>query len=105
MLEAPRAVMRSVPSAIEYSSKGSPRLIQALGALSRRLLSQGTFDFVRLRYWEISSYFPRLVSSRFTEQRPVVQGFPESSSLAAQLRSVNVLAPTALCRAMTAHRS
>jgi len=89
----------------KYTIKGR------LGALLYRTLSPGMFRFVRLMFqsvrfwwWFFSSYFPRLVISRFLKRTPQVRGFGAAlipSHLAEQLKSVNLLAPTKMCRVMT----
>src|SRR5947207_12006532 len=70
----------------------SPRMVQSL----------------RFRWWRLSSYFPRLVTSRFARRTPQVRGFGAAhvaSDLAKQLQSVNLLAPTEMCRVMTKYGS
>ena len=65
---------------------------------------RAVFQFVRFWWWCLSFYFPRLVASRLVKRTPQVYGFGAaltSSSLAEKLRSVNLLAPTKMCRVMT----
>src|SRR5215469_11265869 len=86
-----------------------------LSAFSRRMLPQREFQFVRVVFqfdrfwwWCLSSYFSRLVVSRLVERSPQVHSFGEpltSSSLVTKLRSVNLLAPTKMCRVMTKYGS
>jgi hypothetical protein len=79
-----------------------------LGILLRPVLPPRVVQFIRYRLWCISSYFPRLVASRFVKRTPQVRGFGAGSAashLAKQLQSVNVLAPTKVCRVMTKYGS
>jgi hypothetical protein len=79
-----------------------------LGALLRPTLSPRAFQFVRFWWWCLSSYCPRLVTSRLVKCTPQVRGFgaaPILSHLAKQLQSVNALAPTKMCRVMTKYGS
>jgi hypothetical protein len=58
--------------------------------------------------WCALTYFPRFVTSRFAKRTPRVRGFglaQGSSPLVKQLESVNVLAPTKMCRVMTKYGS
>ena len=62
------------------------------------------FLLLRFRWWFLSSYLPRLVTSRLVRRTPQVRDFGAalvSLNLAKQLQSVNVLAPTDMCRVMT----
>ena len=75
-----------------------------LRALLRPILSPRMFQLLRFRWWFLSCYFPRLLSSRLIRRTPQVRGFGAALvplNLAKQLQSVNVLAPTELCRVMT----
>jgi hypothetical protein len=75
-----------------------------LRALLRPILSPRMFQLLRFRWWFLSSYFPRLLSSRLVRRTAQVCGFGAAlipSNLAKQLQSVNVLAPTKVCRVMT----
>jgi len=69
----------------------------------RRNLSPATYNRLRYTWWLGGrSYLPRLVASSMRKAAPTIHYFngrPESSLQ--QLRSVNVLAPTRLCRLMT----
>ena len=63
---------------------------------------------VRFRWWCLSSYIPRLVTSWFVRRTPQVRSFGAvltAAQLAKRLQSVNVLAPTRLCRVMTKYGS
>lgn len=53
--------------------------------------------------WYASVYLPQLFISFFVRRTPDVQGVPSvrSSVLVRQLRNINVLAPTKMCRVMT----
>jgi hypothetical protein len=77
----------------------SPRNFQLVASILRS---------VRAGWWNLSSYFPRLIASRFTKQTPQVVDFGEPhrpSQLAKKLQSVNLLAPTKICRVMTKYGS
>src|SRR5687768_7909939 len=73
-----------------------------LRPLVRRTLSPTTIRFFRFRYWYLSSYVPRLLSSRSAGYTPQVRRFGPAlvTSIAEQLENVNVLAPTEMCRVM-----
>src|SRR5262245_43357242 len=76
--------------------------------LVRRTLSPRMFQFVRFRWWCLSSYFPRLVTSWFVKRSPQIRSFgaaPTRAHLAKRLQRLNVLAPTKFCRVMTKHGS
>lgn len=79
------------------------RVKRLLRPLVRRTLPPTTVQFIRARWWYLSSYFPRLVRSRFTRRAPQVRRFGAAlvPSIAKQLENVNVLAPTEMCRVMT----
>jgi hypothetical protein len=71
--------------------------------LLRRALSPRAFDFVRICWWHLSFYFPGLVTSLFVKRKPEVRGFGGgvgASHLVKQVRSVNALVPTKMCRVM-----
>lgn len=73
----------------------------------RRTLSAKAYRFARFCWWHANFYLPHLLASRFVQCYPSVQGFPDSeaSQLPRLLRSVNVFAPTAMCRVLTKHGS
>jgi hypothetical protein len=76
--------------------------------LLRRILSPRLFQLVRFRWWCVSFYFPRLVTSRFVKKTAEVRGIGDSrdeSHLVKQLRTVNTSAPTKMCRVMTRYGS
>src|SRR5260370_4203302 len=76
--------------------------------LLRPVISPRVFQSIRFRWWCISSYFPRLVISRFVKRAPQVRNCGAEqvpSHLANQLQKVNALAPTKMCRVMTKHGS
>jgi SAM-dependent methyltransferase len=91
------------------------RYRRRIGVLLHRTLSPRTFQFiasmlrsVRSGWWTLSSYFPRLIASRFIKRTPQVLGFGApllASQLAKELQSVNLLAPTKICRVMTKYGS
>lgn len=79
-----------------------------LGVMLRPVLAPRVVQFIRYRLWCISSYFPRLVASRFVKRRPQVRGFGAAltpSPLTKQLDTVNLLSPTRMCRVMTKYGS
>jgi SAM-dependent methyltransferase len=79
-----------------------------LRTLLRPVISPRVFQSVRFWWWSISSYFPRLLISRFLKRTPQVRNFGAAqvpSNLAKQLQSVNALAPTKMCRVMTKYGS
>src|SRR5579862_4581540 len=79
-----------------------------LRALLSPILSPKIVQFVRFRWWWLSSYFPRLATSRLVKRTPQIRSFGAagiSSNLASQLQNVNALAPTKMCRVMTKYGS
>jgi len=91
--------------AIELRHHSIKRLVRPL---AYRTLSPRMVQSLRFRWWSLSSYFPRLVTSRFARRTPQVRGFGAAhvpSDLAKQLQSVNLLAPTEMCRVMTKYGS
>jgi len=84
------------------------RIKRLVRPLVYRTLSPRMVQSLRFRWWRLSSYFPRLVTSRFARRTPQVRGFGAAhvaSDLAKQLQSVNLLAPTEMCRVMTKYGS
>jgi SAM-dependent methyltransferase len=76
--------------------------------LLRPVVSPRVFQSFRFRWWCLSSYFPRVVVSRFVKRKLQVRNFGAaqvSSPLEKQLQSVNALAPTRMCRVMTKYGS
>jgi hypothetical protein len=74
----------------------------------RRKLSPRAFDRLRRYAWLSSYYLPRLVASVFVRRAPMVQCFPGgpiSEPFSRQLRGINVVAPTKMCRVMTRYGS
>jgi len=69
----------------------------------------GSFELVQYYSWYLIHYVPQLLLCRFSPAaKPTVQGFGGRNGalkLVTQLRSVNSLAPTKLCRIMTRHGS
>ena len=91
--------------AIELRHHTIKRLVRPL---VYRTLSPRMVQSLRFRWWSLSSYFPRLVTSRFATRTPQVRCFAAAhapSDLAKQLQSVNLLAPTEMCRVMTKYGS
>lgn len=79
-----------------------------LRALLRPVVSPRAFQFARFRWWCLSSYYPYLLISRLVKNAPQVRSFgavQNPSRLAKQLQSINVLAPTEMCRVMTKYGS
>ena len=84
------------------------RIKRLVRPLVYRTLSPRMVQSLRFRWWRLSSYFPRLVTSRFARRTPQVRGFGAAhvpSHLAKQLQGVNLLAPTETCRVMTKYGS
>jgi hypothetical protein len=79
-----------------------------LGVLVSRVLSPRMVRFVRFQWWCLSSYFPRLITSRLVKRTLKVRDFDAAQTparLAKQLQGVNTLAPTKMCRIMTKYGS
>jgi len=79
-----------------------------IGHLLRGRISPESFQHLRYRKWYLQFYLPRLTASNFIRRTPKVQGFPSSRPpelLVNQIRDVNVVAPTEMCRVMTRHGS
>lgn len=69
-----------------------------------RFLSPRTVQVLRFRWWYLSSYFPRLLSSWLVRRVPQVRGFgaaPVQANLMNQFHKVNISAPTEVCRVMS----
>jgi hypothetical protein len=73
----------------------------------RQNLSPKAFQYVRSSWWHSRFYLPHLVASLFVRRTPKIQDFSEgrASELVSQLRDVNVLTPTEMCRVMTLYGS
>ena len=78
-----------------------PRPVPAIRTLLRQLLPNDIYDVVRMVWWYLSFYLPRLVISRFVTRKPTVHAVSGKGSLEKELRNVNVIAPTQMCRIMT----
>jgi hypothetical protein len=78
----------------------------AVRELLRRHLSPQAFRQVRL-WWRCRFYWPSLAASYFVKGRPIVRGLGngQASDLVNELRDINVLAPTEMCRVMNRHGS
>lgn len=78
----------------------------ALREFLRRHLSPQAYRQLRL-WWRCRLYWPSLAASYIVKGRPIVRGFPggRTSDLVIELRDVNVLAPTEMCRIMNRHGS
>jgi SAM-dependent methyltransferase len=84
------------------------RVKRLLRPLVWRILSPRMVQTLRFWCWYLCSYFPRLVTSRLVRRSPQVRAFRASqgpSHLSKQLQSVNVWAPTEMCRVMTMYGS
>src|SRR5262245_39793787 len=70
--------------------------------LLRQALSPKAFERVRSYWWHTRFYWPHLVASSVVCRTPKVQGFPADHTLelVKQLRSINVFAPTEMCRVL-----
>jgi hypothetical protein len=76
--------------------------------LLKRKLSARAFQQILFYKWYTRFYWPHLVASAFVRRRPKVQVFPDdgrTSELFSHIRSINVSAPTEMCRVMTRHGS
>ena len=82
-------------------------MIAVVRDLLRRKLSPGAYQGVRSLLWYSRYYLPRLIASIVVRRRPQVQGFPRdrTSQLVRELRAINAMAPTEMCRLMTRHGS
>src|SRR6266404_476232 len=97
-----RAEVKTIELKQQYSIK------RLLRPLVRRTLSPRMLQFVRFQWWCHSSYFPRLVTSWFVKRAPQIRTFGAAvtlAHLAKLLESVNVWAPTRLCRVMSKYGS
>ena len=75
-----------------------------LRTLLRPVVSPRVVQSARFWWWSVSSYFPRVVISRFIKRTPEVRTFGVAhvqSHLAKDLQGVNAMAPTKMCRVMT----
>lgn len=80
----------------------------ALKGLLWRTFPSRAFHLVRRGWWSLSFDFPHAVASRFVRRVPEVHGFGHNGApgpLAAQLRGVNLLATTEVCRTMIKYGS
>ena len=89
------------------NTHGKMQMKAIVRELLRRRLSHQAYHYVRSCWWHTRSYLPRLVASFFIRRTPTAQGFPvgHTSELVHQLRGINVVAPTEMCRVMTKHDS
>ena len=79
-----------------------------LRGVLRPILPPRAFQSLRYGWWCLSCYFPGLVTGLVVKRMPQVRGFgttPNLSTLARKLKSVNLLAPTRMCRIMTRYGS
>lgn len=85
-----------------------PEVIPAVRNLLSRALPPKAFLFVQFFWKCLSLYLPSLVTCWFVKPTLEVRGFGGgggASHLVKQLRSVNALAPTEMCRVMTKYGS
>lgn len=85
-----------------------PIMKHLLRPLVHRTFSTGTVQQIRFRWWYISKYVPRTATSHLVKRTPQVCVFgaaPNGSSLEKQLQSVNLFAPTKMCRVMSKYGS
>ncbi len=77
------------------------RVKTLLRPMVQQILSPTAVQFLRTQSWYVSSYVPRLVSSRVSERTPDVRFFGASVVPSLKhLKSLNLLAPTTTCRVM-----
>ena len=78
------------------------RVKRLLRPLAHQTLSPKTVQSLRFQWWYVSSYVPRVVSSRVRERTPRVRHFGSTVAPSLKhLQSLNLLAPTKTCRVMT----
>lgn len=75
--------------------------------LLRKILPFKAYNRVRYCWWKIKFYFPRRIASSVVRRSPRIKGCSvrTTSELVHRLRSINVFAPTPMCRAMSRHGS
>lgn len=73
----------------------------------KKNLPPKVYWFVRYRWWLGTFYLPRVLVSSFVRRYPKVRVFPPGSptGFADQLRTINIFAPTKMCRVMSRHGS
>lgn len=76
-----------------------------VSTLLRQSMPPAAYRRVRAGWWCASFYVPRIAAAGFARKNPEVHAYPGEGELARQLRQVNVLAPTEMCRVMTWHGS
>jgi SAM-dependent methyltransferase len=82
-------------------------MIAACRELLKRNLPPRAFQYARSCWWHGRFYVPHLAASLLVRRNPRVQIFPSghASELVHELRSINVFAPTEMCRVMTRYGS
>jgi hypothetical protein len=83
-------------------------MVASARELFRREFSPQAFQYLNSCWWYSRYYLPRLVASVFVRRTPKVQGFPSGRKLTPlldELRGINVVTPTRMCRVMTRHGS
>lgn len=77
------------------------RIKRLLRPVIQRTLAPRTVQHLRFRWWYLSSYLPRILTSGVRRRAPRVRHFGAASVPSLQhLESVNLLAPTKTCRVM-----
>jgi hypothetical protein len=71
----------------------------------KHILSPQAYHLVRYVQWIIFFFIPRRIAAFFARRAPVISSYGRSGSLADQIRNINVLGPTEMCRVMTWHGS
>lgn len=107
-LQDVRSPRRRLTNFFQLRRDTMKRVKRLLRPLVRRFLSPRSVQVLRFRWWCLSSYFPRLLSSRVVRRAPQVRGFGAAlvqSDLVEQLQRVNWWAPTEVCRVMTKYGS
>lgn len=100
----PNLIRRRTTKSGQFEMNIMKKVKRFLRPVVRRILSPRSVQLLRFRYWCLSSYFPRLLSCWLVKHKPEVRGFgttSASSDLANKLQSVNMFAPTKMCRVMT----
>lgn len=81
-------------------------MYNSIRKFSQRILSPRAYYVARYLRWRSRFYLPRKAVSLFVHKTPVVRAYPfGESKLAEQIRAVNLIAPSRMCRVMTWHGS
>jgi hypothetical protein len=79
-------------------------LINTVRDSLRRSLPRPAYQFLRMQFWRVQYYWPRVASSLITPRRAIVRSAPgraSESELVRQLTGVNISLPTNMCQIMT----